>query len=81
MGKYFKTWQDWAIGLGGFLLAPSLIPLVVHGPPPPLTTSGISAVVLWVFVVAFGTLKLPLSTVSTALSASAWSIMVIQSLL
>lgn len=80
MRKYFRTWQDWVIGIGGFILAPSLVPMILAGTPPPITSAGPTAAVLWAFTIAFGTLKLPLSTVSTALTSMMWTILAIQGL-
>ncbi len=70
MRRYFKTWQDYVIGVGGAVLVPSLIPMILAEIPPPLLSSIPTTVVLWAFAVSFATLKLPLSSISTSLTAA-----------
>ena len=82
---YFKSWQDLVIGIGGFIFSVALLPTVLFGPTPPMTTSVTTsvttAIVLWAFVIVFGSLHLRLSVVSTVLTAIMWTILAVQGLL
>lgn len=71
-------WQDWVFGVGGFLFAPSPLPMVVRSPKPPLLTSGLTALILWSFVIAFATLGLWLSACSGVLTAGTWTVLAMQ---
>ncbi len=77
----FKSWQDWVFGVGGILLGISLIPAVLASNPPPLVTCAMTGAILWTYCVAFGSLKLRLSTAGTLLSAAIWTILAVQAIL
>ena len=77
---YFKSWQDTVIGVGGFALFFSLIPMIFAEVPPPLTSSGLVALVLGSYVICFITMRLWLSAIGLSLQTIIWTILVIQGL-
>ncbi len=81
MSLGFKCWQDWTLGIGGFIFTGALIPMLLAPIPPPIASSLLSGSILWIDTVCFATLKLPLATISTMLTAVAWSILYLQGVL
>ena len=71
-------WQDWAIMVINFLFAAFLIPMMRRPGKPPLLSSVTTATGLFMMAVVMLTLNLWLAAGSSALSASAWTILVIQ---
>ena len=67
-------WQDAVLTLGGFILAVSLLPMLRKSiPAPPLSSSLPVAFVLWMYVLAVGTLGLTASAISIGLQAAIWT--------
>lgn len=81
MKRYFRTWQDAVIGVGGIALSVGLLPLVFSSQASPLATSALLAAVLWSYVVAFGSLKLRLSTVAVGIQATLWTVEALKAIL
>jgi hypothetical protein len=71
-------WQDLLIMCGGFVLAASLIPTVLHKNKPPIITTLPLTIILASYGIAFASLGLWLSTVAVLLQSVLWGVMVIQ---
>lgn len=74
----FLSWQDLVLGLGGFVFAPSLVPMIIRRVRTPLATSIPTSITLYAFAITFGSLGLWLGTISTVLTAVGWSIIALR---
>ena len=71
-------WQDVVLMVGGFVFAPSLLFSIFGKEKPPVKTSLPTGIVLVAFVVVYATLRLPLASIATSLTALCWFILVYQ---
>ena len=74
-------WQDWIFSIGQWCFSIALIPSIIGKSVIPISTSGLTAVVLTSFVVAFFTLNLTCSAWSTTVSALCWWILLVKAVL
>ncbi len=74
------SWQDTVISIGQFAMVSALVPTIRGKAKPPLSTSLLTASVLLSFCVAFATLGLWLSVISSAAATAAWIILAKQKL-
>ncbi len=74
------VWQEAVFTIGGFLLAASLLPAVIHKQPPPATTSGLTGGILAIYAPTFLSLGLPLSSLAVAIAAVLWGVLLVQDL-
>jgi hypothetical protein len=76
------SWQDYIIAVGNLIFAISLLPSILSQTDKPhLKTSLPTALVLFVFVVTLSTLRLWFSAVATAIAASLWLTLAVQTIL
>lgn len=67
------TWQDRVISIGQILLAIGLIPIIISpAAVVPIYSSILTATVLSSFVIAFSSLKMKTSSLTSAISVVAW---------
>ena len=71
-------WQDILIMLGGFGFSIALIPSVRGKQKPPRSSCVLTGVILASYCIAFVTMGLWLSTLSTSLTALMWFILLFQ---
>ena len=71
-------WQDIVLMVGGFIFAVALFPSIFSQHKPSRTTCLMTGVVLIAFTVTYATLDLTLATISTALTAGCWFILLVQ---
>lgn len=71
-------WQDLIIGVGSFVFALALIPMIRSKSKTPISTSLPTALFLWAFVATYISFDLWLSVVSGSLSALGWTILLIK---
>ncbi len=74
----YPSWQDLSIGIGNLVLSQALIPMIFASSPPPLSSTLITATVLWIFVVTWWSLRLKFSVATTALGAAMWTTLAVQ---
>jgi len=68
-------WQDVVLMVGGFVFAIALFPSIFSAHKPSRITCLATGIVLVVFAIAYATLGLTLATISTALTALCWFIL------
>ena len=71
-------WQDWVLSIGGFVLLASLMPTVIGPHKPALTTSIMSATIIFIFGVTLATLGLWLTAVANVGNSIAWTVLAVQ---
>jgi hypothetical protein len=71
-------WQDWILGLIGYVFALTLIPMLRQRAKPPLTTSLSTFALLMVMAVTEATLGLWNTTVSTVVTMALWGTLALQ---
>lgn len=74
IGKF--KWQDIAITIASLIFAPSLVVSIINGTQMPLGTTIPTVIGLCIIVVANYSLKLWLASITTALTAICWLILV-----
>ena len=72
------VWQDYALAIGQWIMAISLIPMLFAKEKPPLWTSVPTSVILFVFGFTYFTLSLWWATVSGISAGILWLILVVQ---
>lgn len=72
------TWQDVVLGLGQLLFIIALIPALRSAHKPPRVTCFVTGVTLFTFAFTFSTLNLAWATLTAAVCAALWMIMVFQ---
>lgn len=75
------TWQDKVIAVGQLVLSIGLLPMIVAWVDVPALTSVPTAIVLFIFSLTFGTLRLRFSAFTSLLSALLWSFIYLQHLI
>lgn len=73
-------WQDMVFMIGGFIFAPSLWFMIRAKDKPPVKSSLPTALVLTAFVITYITMGFWLATISTALTALCWFVLLAQRL-
>lgn len=73
-------WQEAVFTIGGFMLAASLLPAIIHRQPPPAATSGLTGGILAIYAPTFLSLGLPLSALAVTIAAILWGVLLIQDL-
>ena len=68
-------WQDVVLMVGGFIFAIALFPSILSAHKPSRITCLLTGIVLLAFMGAYATLGLTLATISTALTALCWFIL------
>lgn len=63
-------WQDKLIAIGGIGFFIALVPMIFANEKPPISTSLLTAVILWGYILAFSTLGLWYSAIVNVFSAS-----------
>ena len=71
-------WQDIVLGVGALVLSAALVPSIRGKDKPHVSTSLLTASVLFVFAVVYATLSLWYTMASTALNGLFWLILAIQ---
>ena len=71
-------WQDWVFSIGSWIFIIALIPTIKGKDKPQLSTSLITGTILATFAVAYFTLELWLSTISTIGTSLSWFILAYQ---
>jgi len=73
-------WQDLLLTVGGLILTIALIPTIRAKEKPQLSTSAITATVLYSFGIVYASLGLWLAFVSIMFNASLWAMLFVQKL-
>ncbi len=73
-------WQDILLAVGGFMFSIALVPSILKKEPPNASTCAITALWLWTFCTVYISLELWLTLGAGILSASAWTVLLIQRL-
>ena len=71
-------WQDWVFTIGNWVFILALLPSVWSKSKPALLTSLSTCVVLLTFALAFATMGLFLTALSTVVSSLVWGILFFQ---
>jgi hypothetical protein len=66
-------WQDFVLSGGSLIFSVALVPAIRHSEKAPLSTSAMTAAVLFVFAAVFSTLQLWFSSATAALNAAMWA--------
>ncbi len=72
------TWQEIVFFLGNFVFWASLIPMIRGATKPPLTSSGPTSLILFLFAGSFLSLRLYFSAISNFITAILWAILFFQ---
>jgi len=75
------SWQDWVLGVGGFIFSVALIPSIISKDKPSAKTSLMTASILTVYLLVYISLNLWLACLSGALSAACWWILFFQKII
>ena len=73
-------WQDLVFSIGNLMLSVALIPTVTGKSKPELSTSIMTAIILFLFGLTFATLSLWFSAVSISVGGTIWTILAFQRL-
>lgn len=73
------SWQDLIFGIGSLLFIIALLPTLLGNNKPAWETAAITSVVLYAFSICYASLDLPFATITSAITASIWLAIAIQS--
>lgn len=74
----FTAWQDLVFGAGSLVFVVALLPSVFSKHKPALSTSVLTALVLYTFAVTYFTLGFYISAAITLTTALVWTILAVQ---
>ena len=71
-------WQEWIFLIGQMIFNISLLPSILGKDKPALLTSTITAAVLFIYVIIYGTLSLWVTAISMGTTGVFWAILAYQ---
>jgi len=82
MMEFLLPFVDYIFSVGSMILSAALVPLIYktfkHGRIVPVSTSILTAPILWAFTFGFLALSLPLSVTTSAVSAAFWTVLLVK---